>query len=40
MLFQNGTSFHGLPFDATSDPAGVDKVRYWRDTVKISGRTN
>ncbi len=38
VLFQNGHSFHGLPFDGTSDPAGVDKVRYWRDTVKVPPR--
>lgn len=35
VLFQNGQSFHGLPFDAAADPAGIDKVRYWRDTVKV-----
>jgi hypothetical protein len=35
VLFQNGHSYHGLQFDGTSDPAGVDKVRYWRDTVKV-----
>lgn len=35
VLFQNGVSFHGLPFDGTSDTAGVDKVRYWRGTVAI-----
>jgi hypothetical protein len=35
VLFQNGVSFHGLPFDGTGDTAGVDKVRYWRDTVRI-----
>jgi len=38
VLFQNGVSFHGLPFDASSSPAGVDKVRYWRDTVTIDAR--
>ncbi len=38
LLFQNGTSFHGLPFDASPDPSGIDKVRYWRDTVKIGPR--
>jgi len=40
VLFQNGNSYHGLQFDGTSDPAGIDKVRYWRDTVKVqtSGR--
>jgi len=37
VLFQNGFSFHGLPFDASTDTGGVDKVRYWRDTVKIDG---
>lgn len=35
VLFQSGQSFHGLQFDGTSDPAGTDKVRYWRDTVKV-----
>ena len=35
VLFQSGQSFHGLQFDGTSDPAGIDKVRYWRDTVKV-----
>ncbi len=39
VLFQNGQSFHGLPFDASTDTSGVDKVRYWRDTVKIDGRS-
>ncbi len=34
-LFQNGMSFHGLPFDASTDTGGVDKVRYFRDTVTI-----
>jgi hypothetical protein len=34
-IFQNGQSFHGLPFDASTDTSGVDKVRYWRDTVRI-----
>jgi hypothetical protein len=40
VLFQSGNSYHGLQFDGTSDPAGIDKVRYWRDTVKVqpSGR--
>lgn len=38
VLFQNGQSFHGLPFDASTDTSGVDKVRYWRDTVKIDPR--
>jgi len=28
-------SFHGLPFDASTETGGVDKVRWWRDTVKI-----
>jgi hypothetical protein len=37
VLFQNGTSYHGLPFDGTSDPGGIDKVRYWRDTVQVGG---
>jgi hypothetical protein len=36
VLFQSGQSFHGLPFDGTSDPAGIDKVRYWRDTVTVT----
>jgi hypothetical protein len=35
VLFQSGQSFHGLQFDGASDPAGIDKVRYWRDTVKV-----
>jgi len=35
VLFQNGASFHGLPFDASPETGGVDKVRYWRDTVKV-----
>jgi len=39
VLFQNGMSFHGLPFDASTDTSGVDKVRYWRDTVTIDART-
>jgi hypothetical protein len=39
VLFQNGMSFHGLPFDASTDTGGVDKVRYWRDTVTIDART-
>ena len=39
VLFQNGFSFHGLPFDASKDVSGVDKVRYWRDTVTIDART-
>jgi hypothetical protein len=38
VLFQNGQSFHGLPFDASNDTGGVDKVRYWRDKVKIDAR--
>ena len=38
VLFQNGQSFHGLPFDASTDTGGVDKVRYWRDTVRIDTR--
>ena len=38
VLFQNGTSYHGLQFDGTSDPGGIDKVRYWRDTVKVVRR--
>jgi hypothetical protein len=37
-IFQNGQSFHGLPFDASEDTSGVDKVRYWRDKVKIDTR--
>jgi len=36
-IFQNGVSFHGLPFDGRADPSGVDKVRYRRDTVRIGG---
>jgi hypothetical protein len=35
VLFQSGQSFHGLQFDGTSGAAGVDKVRYWRDTVQV-----
>jgi hypothetical protein len=35
VIFQNGMSFHGLPFDASPDPSGVDKVRYRRDRVRI-----
>ncbi len=35
VLFQAGQSFHGLAFDGSADAAGVDKVRYWRDTVKV-----
>jgi hypothetical protein len=38
VLFQSGNSYHGLQFDGTSDPAGIDKVRYWRDTVKVQPR--
>ncbi len=38
VLFQSGQSFHGLQFDGTSDPGGIDKVRYWRDTVKVPPR--
>ena len=38
VLFQNGMSFHGLPFDASNDTGGVDKVRYFRDTVTIDAR--
>jgi hypothetical protein len=40
VLFQSGHSYHGLQFDGTSDPAGIDKVRYWSDTVQVkpSGR--
>jgi len=38
VLFQNGQSFHGLPFDGVADPAGFDKVRYWRDTVQVQPR--
>jgi hypothetical protein len=36
VLFQSGQSFHGLQFDGTSDAAGIDKVRYWRDTVQVT----
>lgn len=36
VLFQSGQSYHGLQFDGTSDPGGIDKVRYWRDTVKVT----
>jgi hypothetical protein len=36
VLFQNGQSFHGLAFDGSNDNAGVDKVRYWRGTAKIT----
>ena len=36
VLFQTGQSYHGLQFDGTSDPGGIDKVRYWRDTVKVT----
>ena len=35
VLFQSGQSYHGLQFDGTSDPAGIDKVRYWRDEVRV-----
>ena len=38
VLFQQGPSFHGLPFDASNDTSGVDKVRYWRDKVRIETR--
>lgn len=38
VLFQNGTSYHGLQFDGTSDPGGIDKVRYWQDSVKVVPR--
>ncbi len=38
VLFQQGQSFHGLPFDASTDTGGVDKVRYWRDKVRIETR--
>jgi pyruvate dehydrogenase E2 component (dihydrolipoamide acetyltransferase) len=37
VLFQGGQSFFGLAFDGSADAAGVGKVRYWRDTVKIDG---
>jgi hypothetical protein len=37
-IFQNGQSYHGLPFDASEDTSGIDKVRYWRDRVKIDAR--
>jgi hypothetical protein len=40
VLFQNGQSFHGLPFDASNEVGGTDKVRYWRDTVRIGGTRN
>jgi hypothetical protein len=36
VLFQNKTSYHGLQFDGTSDPGGIDKARYWRETVKVT----
>jgi hypothetical protein len=39
VLFQNGFSFHGLPFDGSQETSGVDKVRYWRDTVTIDARS-
>ena len=39
VLFQHGVSFHGMPFDGSAPPGGVDKVRYWRDTVKIDANT-
>jgi hypothetical protein len=38
VLFQSGQSFHGLPFAAGTDTAGFDKVRYWRDKVRIDSR--
>jgi hypothetical protein len=38
VLFQSGQTFHGLPFDASTDMSGFDKVRYWRDTVRIDNR--
>jgi len=38
VLFQQGQSFHGLPFDASNDVGGFDKVRYWRDKVRIETR--
>jgi hypothetical protein len=39
VLFQGGRGFFGLAFDGSADATGVGKVRYWRDTVKIDGRT-
>jgi hypothetical protein len=38
VLYQQGPSFHGLPFDASNDTSGFDKVRYWRDKVRIDTR--
>jgi hypothetical protein len=38
VLFQSGQTYHGLPFDASTDMTGFDKVRYWRDTVRIDTR--
>ncbi|MGE5357481.1 MAG: hypothetical protein ACM3NQ_00575 [Bacteroidales bacterium] len=34
-IFENGQSFHGLPFDASDQTGGTDKVRYWRDSIKV-----
>ena len=38
VLFQSGQAYHGLQFDGTSDPGGIDKVRYWRDSVRVAPR--
>ena len=35
VIFQGGQGFYGLAFDGSSEAAGVGKVRYWSDTVKI-----
>jgi hypothetical protein len=35
LLYQVGSSFHGLPFDNSEDTQGYAKVRYWRDRVRI-----
>lgn len=35
VLFQNGPSFKGMRFDGGADASGIDKVRYWRDRVRL-----
>jgi hypothetical protein len=35
VLYQSGTSYHGLQFDGVSAAGGIDKVRYWTDTVTV-----
>jgi hypothetical protein len=35
VLFQAGEATFGLAFDGSPEAAGVGKVRYWRDSVKL-----